>query len=266
VGQVLDDPWFWSHYDDAAGIVRSLVPAESLTRGKTIVDFGCGDGATALGVASKIEAGVIGLDIYRSFDRLPDLARDNLGTRELPRNLSFVQNEPSQPLPLGDGSVDLVYTWSVFEHLADVPGILAELHRVSKEGAYLFIQVEPLFYSPFGSHLRRLIDEPWGHLLGSEDTYLARAAAARDTVPIEEQDVLYRTHEFETVKGHLIAEYRGLNRITAQRLLDAVSDAGFDLGWKKLMSTELEPPRELSHRLPVDLLKTDQIVLLARKA
>jgi hypothetical protein len=45
------DPWFWSHYRDAARIVRTLVPPPYFSRGKNIVDFGCGDGATALGIA-----------------------------------------------------------------------------------------------------------------------------------------------------------------------------------------------------------------------
>ena len=260
------DPWFWSHYDTAAGIVVSLVPPACLQRGRAIVDFGCGDGATALGVASRVEAAVIGVDLYRSFDRLSGFVATNLGAKELPPNLSFRQNELGEPLPFEGGSVDLAYSWSVFEHVADARGILSELHRICRRGAHLFIQIEPLFYSPFGSHLRRLVDEPWAHLMEPEEAYLARAACARDEVPLEEQDVLYRTHEFEALKRNLITEFRNLNRITAQGLVEAISHAGFEVEWKKLMSTDLEPPQALARLYPIDLLKNDQVVVLARNA
>jgi len=260
------DPWFWSHFETAAGIVVSLVPAGCVARGRTVVDFGCGDGATALGVASRVEAAVIGVDLYRSFDRLPEFVGRNLGAKELPPNLSFRQNELGRPLPFESGSVDLVYSWSVFEHVADARGILSELHRICRRGAHLFIQIEPLFYSPYGSHLRRLVDEPWAHLVKTEEAYLARAASARDEVPLEEQDLLYRTNEFEKLKHYLIAEFRNLNRITAQGLLDAISQAGFEVEWKKLMSTDLEPPQALARLYPIDLLKNDQVVVLARNA
>jgi ubiquinone/menaquinone biosynthesis C-methylase UbiE len=247
------DPWFWSHYDNAAGIVVSLVPPGSLQGGRFVVDFGCGDGATALGFATKAQATVIGIDLFRSFDRLPDLARSNLGTQFLPPNLSFRQNTTG------------AYSWSVFEHLADVRGVLSELRRILKPDGALFIQIEPLFHSPYGAHLRRLVDEPWAHLLRSEEEYLALAGAAQDKVPLEEQDVLYRNNAFEDVKRHLIGEYRKLNRISAPGLLDELATAGFCVEWKKLLSTQLVPPPALLERFPRELLVTDQVVVLATR-
>ncbi len=259
------DPWFWSHYRDAAGIVLELVPAECLREGRSVIDFGCGDGATALGVASNARASVIGVDLCRSFDSLPELAVRTLGTRLLPPNLSFRENTEAGPLPFPDACVDLVYSWSVFEHLADVRSVLAELQRIVKRGGTLFIQIEPLFHSPYGSHLRRLVDEPWAHLSRNEDDYLALAAAARDTVPASEQDVLYRTYAFEEVKGYLIAEYKRLNRITAGDLLAAVTEEGFTVVWTKLLTTDLSPPEALLARHARELLVTDQVVLLATR-
>jgi ubiquinone/menaquinone biosynthesis C-methylase UbiE len=259
------DPWFWSHYDTAAGIVISLVPVAALQRGSRVVDFGCGDGATALGFATKTEATVIGLDLYRTFEHLPGIARENLGAASLPSSLSFRQNTLHEALPLPDESIDLAYSWSVFEHLADVRGVVSELRRIlSKDGA-LFIQVEPLFYSPFGSHLRRLVDEPWGHLLRSEDKYLALALGAKDHVRPDERDVLHRTHAFEDTKRHLVEEYRQLNRITADDIFACLDEAKFAVAWKKLIPTDLEPPAEPLRRFPRDVLVTEQIVVLATK-
>lgn len=237
-----------------------------MERGKAIVDFGCGDGVASLGMASRVEADVRGVDLYATFNHLPEYARSNLGSAALPENLSFVQTELGKPLPFGDRSVDLVYSWSVFEHVADVRGVLSDIYRISKPGATLFVQVEPLFHGPFGSHLQRLVDEPWAHLLHGEEEFLRRAAAAHDNVPLAEQDTLYRDHSFEDLKHHLLDEYRSLNRITAQDLLAEVRVAGFEITSTRLIEPEgVTPPSSLLERYPLDLLMTNQIVILARR-
>lgn len=261
------DPWFRDHYEGAAGIVLDLVPAECFAKGRVTVDFGCGDGATTLGVASHVEAHVIGLDLHLTFLQLPDLALKNLGTQALPPNLAFRQCHLGEPLPVADASVDLVYSWSVFEHVADVPGVLAELARITRPGGVLFIQVEPLFYGPHGSHLQRLVDEPWAHLRHGEEEFLRRAAAARDEVPEHEKDTLYRNNSFEELKRYLIGEYRNLNRITAAELVRSVSAAGFDIAATRLIEPEgVAPDARLLEKYPRELLLTNQIVLTARRS
>lgn len=260
------DPWFWSHYDDAAKIVLSLVPPECLRKGKQVVDFGCGDGATTLGVASRSEAEVTGVDLYQSYRELPGLAEKNLGSSNLAANISFRQTQIGEPLPFPDGSVDLIYSWSVFEHVADVKSVLADLGRIARPGGFLFIQIEPLFHGPFGSHLRRLVDRPWAHLLHDDEEYLRLAASAPDEVPRHEQDALYRNHAFEDLKRHLCEEYRRLNRITAQELIALVSGSGFEILSTTLIKEEkLLPDQRLLEKYPLELLLTNQIVLLARR-
>lgn len=205
--------------------------------------------------------------LYLTFLHLPDLAQKNLGTPVLPSNLAFRQTRLGEPLPLADASVDLVYSWSVFEHVADVPGALAELARITKPGAVLFIQVEPLFYGPYGSHLQRLVDEPWAHLRLGEEEFLRRAAAAQDEVPEHEKDTLYRDHSFEELKRYLLGEYRSLNRITAEDLIRSVSATGFEIAVPRLIEAEgVVPDAGLLERFPRELLLTNQIVLTARRS
>lgn len=260
------DPWFWSHYEGAANIVLSLVPRECLGKGRRVVDFGCGDGATSLGVASSIEADVVGVDLYKTYLQLPDLTQKNLGTRALPRSLSFVQTELGQPMPFADGSVDLIYSWSVFEHVADVKGVLAELGRIAKPGARLFIQVEPLYYGPYGSHLQRLVDEPWAHLRYGEEEFLRMSSVASDHVAAIDQDTLYRTNSFDDVKRYLLSEYKSLNKIKAENLVDLVSQSGFAMEMTRLIKAEgLMPDKHLLEKYPLELLMTNQIVLVAKK-
>ncbi|HXS52830.1 MAG TPA: class I SAM-dependent methyltransferase [Usitatibacter sp.] len=259
-----NDPWFWSHYRDAAGIVLSLVPASCFAKDNTVVDFGCGDGATSLGIASRVAARVVGVDLHTSYSSLPDMARRNLRMERLPANLAFEQVAPGAPLPFRDGAVDLVYSWSVFEHLADVDGTLAEMSRIVRSGGRMFIQIEPLYHGPFGSHLQRLVREPWAHLLHDEEEFLRMAASAHDRVAENEKDVLYRTHAFEDVKRHLLKEYRSLNRITGDRLLARVSSAGFRIEESRLIQVEnLRPDPRLLEKYPLETLLTNQVVLTA---
>ena len=260
------DPWFWSHYEVVANIVMAEVPAEALSQGRKIVDFGCGDGAATLGIASHVAAQVIGVDLAKSFNELPRLAERNLGARAVPGNLSFEQNHLGQPLPFADNSIDLVYSWSVLEHVADVDEVLREFSRVIRARGYLFIQIDPLFHSPYGSHLQRLIDVPWAHLLYDEPEFIRLALNATDKVPLDQQDTLYRNHVFDDVKRYLISEYRRLNRIRADQLIELVSASGFDLLSTKLIEAEnVCPDSRLLQLYPRDLLMTQQVVLLGQK-
>jgi 2-polyprenyl-3-methyl-5-hydroxy-6-metoxy-1,4-benzoquinol methylase len=260
------DPWFWSHYRDAAGIVLDLVPKEYFAAGKTVVDFGCGDGATTLGIAHSVQARIIGIDLHRTFEHLPDLAKQNLGAAELPSWLTFEQNTLGAPLPLGPESVDLIYSWSVFEHVADVKGMLSEFARVVRPGGAIFIQIEPLFFGPFGSHMQRLVNEPWAHILHAEPEFIAMLEASTDQVPESDKDILYRTNNFDDVKRYLIKEYRGLNQITADHLVQYITDEGFIIKDERRIRVEgLAPSDDLLSKHPADLLLTNQIVVLAVK-
>lgn len=260
------DPWFDSHYNGAAKVVLSLVPRESLAAGMRVIDFGCGEGITAYGVASRVGADVFGVDLNLTYLQLPTYLERNLGIEEIPPNLQFRQNVIGERLPFSDGFADLAYSWSVFEHLSDVTGVLEELHRVLKPGGFLLLQIEPLYYSPHGSHLQRLVNEPWAHLLHEEADYLRMAGEARDHVPQSEQDTLYRTHAFEDVKRCLIEEYKRLNRIDADRLADCVRAARFEIVMDKRIQIEgLSPPARLLRQYPLDLLMTNQVVIIAKR-
>ena len=261
------DPWFWSHYETVAQIVMSEVPRSCLMKGSKVLDFGCGDGAATLGVASHSEASVVGVDLMRSFAHLPALAEQNLGKKDLPSNLTFMQNQIDQPLAIADQSIDLVYSWSVLEHVSNVAGVMAECARIIKPKGYLFIQIDPLFHSPFGSHLQRLIKQPWAHLLYEEDEYLRLVSEAKDDVPLDQQDTLYRNNNFADVKRYLIGEYQRLNRIEAKQLTEIVTSAGFDLiSTKFIMAEGVEPSANLIEKYSLELLMTQQIVILGQKA
>lgn len=223
------DNWFHSHYVFAPYAIRAALEPRLDLSLSTVLDLGCGDGIMALGVKQLGAKRVVGTDLTRAFDGLPARARQVLGLQDLPEGLVFDQGQLGQPLAFSDGEFDAVYSWSVFEHVDGVPWLLGEVKRVMRPGGLFFLQIEPLYYSPYGSHLRRLLQQPWAHLLHSPDAYLALATSAQDHTRKEEMDDLYRSNEFDDTKRYLIGEYHSLNRIRSIELVNAVRTAGFEI-------------------------------------
>ena len=261
-----EDPWFYSHYVWAANVVASKLGNYTDLSHGSFFDFGCGDGLMALGVSQRCHDSLTGLDVTDAFSHLPDKARTTLSLKELPKTLHFVQVDPNNPLPFDTNHFDGGYSWSVFEHVEYVDAALAEIYRILKPGAPFFIQIEPLYASPFGSHLKRLIDEPWAHLLTDEISYLKQALEAKDAVPENEKDGMYRANEFENVKKYLVDEYRKLNKLTVDQLVSHVLKAGFhirEMQTTQVMSFEI-PPVLFDRNSEYDL-RTNEVLIVITK-
>lgn len=73
-----------------------------------LLDLGCGD--------NKRHPGAVGVDVreYDDVDVVTDL---------------------ESGLPFGESEVDGVLAYSIFEHVEDLPGLMADLHRVCRDGA-----------------------------------------------------------------------------------------------------------------------------------
>ncbi len=105
---------------------------ELVTADDVVLDFGAGRNrfpeygphlerlATLRGRCAK----VIGVDVDEAV-----LTNDSLDEAH--------QVAPDEPLPLADASVDLVFSYAVFEHISDPTFVAAELHRVVKPGGWV---------------------------------------------------------------------------------------------------------------------------------
>ena len=157
--------WFYRHFDHAASIVMSYILGDSpLLKGR-ILDVGCGDGITDLGIALRTGCEeLVGVDPFKGFERLPDIARDNgLPADILPPNLRFMPVDANR-LPFPDDSFDVVVSWGSVEHMAGgYMQALREMRRVLKPAGLLFI-APGLYYSTIGHHLDEFSDEPFFHL------------------------------------------------------------------------------------------------------
>lgn len=130
--------------------VLGYLDAEAF-RGKRILDFGCGAGASAL-VMSRLfpPCEIVGVELEERLLRLATLRAEYLGKSHLQFHLS----PSSTALPTGLGPFDYIVLSAVYEHLLPqeravlVPRIWAHL----KPGGVLFVNQTPHRYSPFELH------------------------------------------------------------------------------------------------------------------
>jgi len=263
----ITDEWFASHFRYAADVVHEALSPACDPASSTLLDFGCYDGTTALGLLLRHGwKRVIGVDIDPGFDALPRMAREQIGLARLPAGLQFRRITANESLA-GVGPVDAIMSWSVFEHVdrSILDAVVADFRSALAPGGHCFVQIDPLYFSPQGSHLGRFAAQPWAHLRMADDE-LERfvMAAAPDTVPAEEITEQFRSMPFDEYKRFIFRHYRELNRITADELLSLFTRNGFELLWEKRRRTTEPVPEELNGRYDEDLLRTCEIFALFR--
>ncbi len=157
--------WFYRHFDHAAETIISYLLGDSpLLRGR-ILDVGCGDGITDLGVALRTGCReLIGVEPFKQYERLPGILKENnIPADIMPPNLRFMA-EDANFLPFPDDSFDVVLSWGSMEHIAG--GYLQALREVKRVLRHdgLFMAAPGLFYSNIGHHLDEFSKEPFFHL------------------------------------------------------------------------------------------------------
>lgn len=219
-----------------------------------ILDFGCGEGITALGLALQYDpARVVGVDIMPDPERCLPIAKTELGLSSLPGNLELHRVQPGHLHNTSD-RFDVIYSWSVFEHvdMRVIDDVIGLLYKSLKPNGVIFIQIAPLYYSSEGSHLYDFIKEPWGHLLHQSNVYYDKLATT-ETVDNEE------------LRKSLMSTYTTLNRITVPELERRFENNNFEIIRKYTTRDPLDPPNLLTEIYNRDVLTTNQVVLLLKK-
>ncbi len=109
---------------------------ELLTPSTTVLDIGCGIGRMDRHVAPRVKK-LIGIDVSgemvrRARERLADL-----------KNVEFVEGDGRSLAPIASGSIDLVFSHIVFQHMPKsvMREYCREVHRVLASGGHFLFQV-----------------------------------------------------------------------------------------------------------------------------
>jgi SAM-dependent methyltransferase len=231
--------WFTEHFDDAAGEIIDFLGGDGIElEGRRVADIGCGDGIIDLGLAVKGRpAELVGYDLMDvDMEGLLRAARAAGAVDELPSSLRFERSAPVT-IPAPDEHFDIVTTWSVFEHVDDPVGLLADIRRVIKPDGCFFLQLWPFYDSEHGGHLWLHYDGPFPHHVHRDEAILDEVQGDVATDPRRSAD----------------DEYRSLNRISIEDLQRALLRNGFAVGKLKLLTQAVHVPPELAHRSLTEL-------------
>jgi len=250
------DPEFFNHFIWCTDICEKWIGSS-----KRILDFGCGMDITGLGLSLRYNHEIVGVDISPMINYLPLIAKQQIGLEYLPNNISLHQIQ--EGLNLQDfGLFDAIIAWSVFEHvdLQYMSQIIRNFKEILKPGGVIFIQIEPMWLSPFGSHLQLFLKEPWAHLVHDRDTIRSMVHSAAE--PQNFQLSLGNTQTWDQAKTSQLMEFDKLNRIKIDDIITMFSEAGFKLIREERNQIKIDPPYSLKNKYSDEDLKTNEVRLL----
>lgn len=252
------DEWVRSHYYGAVDETANF--CGDIFDGKSVLNVGCGEMLTDFGLLRLGPKSITGMDISPQPPDHLEQMRSRLAASgiDVPSDygskLSFVCYD-GENFPFPDDHFDLIFSWSAFEHVANVSRVLAEISRVLKPGGHAFIQVFPWFHCLHGSHLTDWIAEPYFQLRRPIEWVrmeLEKQAAAKPA-------------SADFILGHMFTEYRSLNKRSAREFHAEVRHAGFQVVKAKLISYEQdlsEAPVETDF---ADLMISGTLMLLKKR-
>jgi SAM-dependent methyltransferase len=166
------------------------------TAGKTVIDFGCGEGAEVIEMARGGARKVIGLDIRTD---VLARARANAAAQGVADRCEFVSEAGE--------AADVITAIDSFEHFADPERVLERMCDLLRPDGCVLAAFGPTWYHPLGGHLFSVF--PWAHLVFTEKALMRwRAGFKNDGATT-----------FADVAG-------GLNRMTVRRFEAMVGRSG----------------------------------------
>lgn len=167
--------------------LKAYFPNESLDT-KTILDFGCGSGASSM-ILSRLfpKAKIIGVELE---EKLLSIAKARLEFYQY-QNIEFHLSPSGSELPLNIGEFDLVIMSAVYEHLLpnERKSIMPMIWKEIKVGGCLFLNMTPHRYFPIEHHTTGL---PIINYLPKSLAHLIARKFSRRIDPTETWEILLR--------------------------------------------------------------------------
>lgn len=167
--------------------LKSYFPHEDFA-GKTILDFGCGSGASSM-VLSRLfpKAKLVGIELE---EKHLSIARARLDFYKY-ENLEFHLSPSGSELPANVGEVDVVIMSAVYEHLlpAERKSVMRLIWKKVKKGGFLFLNMTPHRFFPIEHHTTGL---PLINYLPKSLTYFAARKFSKRLDPNESWETYLR--------------------------------------------------------------------------
>ncbi len=224
--------WVTSHYYD---VPRETAEFCGGIAGMSMLNLGCGEMLTDFGLLNQNVKQIVGLDLDPRPPEHLNAVIEKLERHDISPPKDYAERITYQHydglhFPFADGQFDFVFSWSAFEHVSDVPAVLAEIRRVLTDNGRAFLQVYPWYHCFAGSHLSDFIPEPYFHLRRSPEW-------VREQL---EHYVADHPESRDLIMGYMYSQYRILNGYSANRFYRDVVNAGLSVLKAKLISYELD--------------------------
>jgi SAM-dependent methyltransferase len=184
-------------------------------RGRTVIDFGCGQGSEAIDLAQHGALHVQGVDIL---DRWLVIAREQAAKTGC-QNVSFTRTSSER--------ADVIVSIDAFEHFADPAAVLETMAKMLKPDGCVLVSFGPTWYHPLGGHLFSVF--PWAHLVFTEKALCQWRAHIRND----------GAKKFSEVEG-------GLNQMTIARFERLAEQSPLQI--ERLEAVPIRPVRVLHNR------------------
>jgi SAM-dependent methyltransferase len=129
----------------------------SKIKGKTVLDFGCGDGSETLAIARHGAKHVFGLDIIEQRLQSARARQAAFGIE----NCSFVSSFA--------GKADVIMSIDSFEHFSRPDSVLREMADLLRPGGKVIVSFGPPWFHPKGHHFPLF---PWAHVVLTEQSMM----------------------------------------------------------------------------------------------
>jgi ubiquinone/menaquinone biosynthesis C-methylase UbiE len=124
ISKIYDD---YRSYPD--GLIKKVIELARISRGKKVLDLGCGTGNIARQIKNNIDADLIGVDVSPAMLKV---AKD--------KSLEVVRTDiDNQQLPFRDSSFDTVVGAYVIHQIKNLNFMLSECYRVLRDGILVLL-------------------------------------------------------------------------------------------------------------------------------
>jgi SAM-dependent methyltransferase len=136
---------------------QELIERCGINRKGSVLEVGCGAGATACYLANEYGCQVMGVDLREAMVALANERAAREGVQEL---VGF-RVADAKSLPFDDAAFDVVFCESVLTFVEDKQGAVDELARVTKHGGCVGLN-EEIWLKPPPADLKRRAQALWG--------------------------------------------------------------------------------------------------------